>query len=104
MEIFFTSYPAGVHLGATTPKNYNFQITLYALYHIIYILIFRREKGVETERKVKPESYDKEILDKKKKLEKLQEIENKIKEIEETQLNTSYVIHFSVIKFLSIYS
>jgi len=47
---------------------------------------YRKEKGVDVERKIKPENFDKELLDTKAKLAKIQEIENKIREIEQKEL------------------
>ena len=49
----------------------------------------RREKGVQHEYNIKPESYDKELKEAQQKLEKIQQIEKQIQKIEEKELRRS---------------
>ena len=49
----------------------------------------RREKGVQHEYNIKPESYDKELKEAQQKLEKIQQIEQQIQKIEEKELRRS---------------
>merc|ERR1712226_887663 len=50
---------------------------------------YRREKGVQHEYNIKPESYDKELKEAQQKLEKIQQIEQQIQKIEEKELRRS---------------